>query len=95
MIKTIEIEYELLDHSGLLSEEDQLVLEAARKATQTAYAPYSNFQVGAAAFRAKKYKSLRLAMTQLESLQWILYRLVECAGSLYLILKIVTKLQLG
>ena len=49
MIKKIEIEYELLDHSGLLSQKDQLVLEAARKATQTAYAPYSNFQVGAAA----------------------------------------------
>lgn len=49
MIKKIEIEYELLDHAGLLSQEDQAVLEAARKATQTAFAPYSNFQVGAAA----------------------------------------------
>lgn len=49
MIKKIEIEYELLNHSGLLSQEDQVVLEAARKATLTAYAPYSNFLVGAAA----------------------------------------------
>lgn len=49
MIKKLEIEYELLDHSGLLTQEDQVVLEAARKATQTAYAPYSNFKVGAAA----------------------------------------------
>jgi cytidine deaminase len=49
MIQKIEIEYELLDHSGLLNEADQAVLEAARAATKTAYAPYSHFQVGAAA----------------------------------------------
>ncbi len=49
MIKKIEIEYELFEHAGLLSLEDQAVLEAARKATNTAFAPYSNFHVGAAA----------------------------------------------
>ena len=49
MIKKIEIEYELLDHADLLTLEDLEVLVAARKATQTAFAPYSNFQVGAAA----------------------------------------------
>lgn len=49
MLQKVEIEYELLDHSGLLSHDDQMIVDAARKATQTAYAPYSHFQVGAAA----------------------------------------------
>ncbi len=44
-----EFEYEALTDSSQLSTEDQSLLEAARKATETAYAPYSNFHVGAAA----------------------------------------------
>ncbi len=49
MNQKFEFEYHLLDDSNLLSMEDQELLEAAKKATQTAYAPYSNFYVGAAA----------------------------------------------
>ncbi len=49
MLKKYEFEYELLDHAGVLSISDQALLNAAIKATETAYAPYSNFKVGAAA----------------------------------------------
>ncbi|MEI7589044.1 MAG: cytidine deaminase [Chitinophagia bacterium] len=49
MQKKYEFEYELVDHAGLLSIADQALLKAAIKATETAYAPYSNFKVGAAA----------------------------------------------
>jgi len=49
MQKKYEFNYELLDHVGLLSDADQTLLNAAIKATKTAYAPYSNFKVGAAA----------------------------------------------
>jgi cytidine deaminase len=44
-----EFEYDLLDDSNQLSVVDQELLQAAIKATETAYAPYSNFKVGAAA----------------------------------------------
>ncbi len=44
-----EFEYEELADINLLSTEDKELLEAAQKATQNAYAPYSNFLVGAAA----------------------------------------------
>jgi len=49
MQKKYEFDYELLDHASLLSNADQALLKAAIKATETAYAPYSNFKVGAAA----------------------------------------------
>jgi len=49
MQKKYAFDYELLDQAGLLSEADQVLLNAAIDATQTAYAPYSNFKVGAAA----------------------------------------------
>jgi len=49
MQKKYAFDYELLDHAGLLSDSDQALLNAAIKATETAYAPYSNFKVGAAA----------------------------------------------
>jgi cytidine deaminase len=49
MHQKFEFEYDLLDHIGLLGKEDQELLEAAKNATKTAYAPYSNFNVGAAA----------------------------------------------
>ncbi len=49
MHQKFEFEYEILEDNGGLSNDDQELLEAAKKATKTAYAPYSNFHVGAAA----------------------------------------------
>lgn len=49
MHKKFEFEYDLLSNAGSLNETDFELLEAAKKATQTAFAPYSNFYVGAAA----------------------------------------------
>ena len=49
MQKKIEFEYDLLVDASGLSVEDQQLLEAAKNATKSAYAPYSNFQVGASA----------------------------------------------
>jgi len=49
MRQKFEFEYELLGDKGQLTELDQALLEAAQLATKTAYAPYSNFLVGAAA----------------------------------------------
>ena len=49
MHQKFEFEYEILEDIGGLSNDDQQLLEAAKKATKTAYAPYSNFYVGAAA----------------------------------------------
>ncbi len=41
--------FDVYDSSADLSVEDKALLEAARKVTEKAYAPYSNFQVGAVA----------------------------------------------
>ena len=49
MHQKFEFEYEQLADSSRLTKEDQELLEAARNATKNAYAPYSNFLVGAAA----------------------------------------------
>jgi cytidine deaminase len=49
MHQKFEFEYDLLESKDHLSVEDQTLLEAAKNATKTAYAPYSNFHVGAAA----------------------------------------------
>jgi len=49
MQQKFEFEYDLLDDSNQLNKADQELLEAAKKATATAFAPYSNFKVGAAA----------------------------------------------
>ena len=49
MQQKFEFEYDLLESANELSSADQELLEAAKKATQTAYAPYSHFKVGAAA----------------------------------------------
>lgn len=49
MLKKFEFEYESFADACALSKEDQDLLDAARKATSTAFAPYSNFKVGAAA----------------------------------------------
>ncbi len=49
MRKKFEFEYHLLANASELSVEDQEILVAAKEATKTAYAPYSNFYVGAAA----------------------------------------------
>lgn len=49
MLKKFEFEYESFVDASALNKEDFELLEAARKATSTAFAPYSNFKVGAAA----------------------------------------------
>lgn len=49
MIKKFEFQYESFQDSSVLNNEDLELLIAARKATTTAFAPYSNFKVGAAA----------------------------------------------
>lgn len=49
MQQKFEFEYALLNDISNLPSADQALLEAAREATKTAYAPYSNFLVGAAA----------------------------------------------
>jgi cytidine deaminase len=49
MLQKFEFEYELLDNKNSLNAEDQVLLEFAKEATKSAYAPYSNFYVGAAA----------------------------------------------
>lgn len=46
---TFQFTYEVYDSSAELNSKDQLLLEQARETTQTAYAPYSNFHVGAVA----------------------------------------------
>ncbi|OHX67405.1 cytidine deaminase [Flammeovirga pacifica] len=50
MPKKININIEIITYGELndLAKEDQELLEAAEKATFTSYAPYSNFNVGAA-----------------------------------------------
>ena len=49
MLQKFEFIYELLDNKNCLSVDDQALLDKAKEATKTAYAPYSNFHVGAAA----------------------------------------------
>jgi cytidine deaminase len=49
MHQKFEFVYQQFQDSTALETTDQELLEAARKATQNAYAPYSNFWVGAAA----------------------------------------------
>jgi cytidine deaminase len=44
-----EFSFEVYDNIGELAQPDQQLLNEARRATETAYAPYSNFHVGAAA----------------------------------------------
>jgi cytidine deaminase len=53
-LKEHRFSYLELEDDSLLSKEDFLLLSKARKATETAYAPYSNFFVGAAAVLANK-----------------------------------------
>ena len=44
-----QFNFEVYDSANDLNEQDAQLLNEARKATQLAYAPYSNFQVGAVA----------------------------------------------
>ena len=53
-LKEYKFPYHELDNDSLLNEEELLLLSKAREATQKAYAPYSNFFVGAAALLANK-----------------------------------------
>jgi len=47
--QTFEFSFEVYDSIDELNTEDQHLLNEARRATSNAYAPYSNFSVGAAA----------------------------------------------
>jgi cytidine deaminase len=47
--KEVQFVYEVYNSIKSLTNSDEALLENARKTTATAYAPYSNFQVGAAA----------------------------------------------
>ena len=49
MKKTLAITYHHFDSLESLPKADKELIEAARKATEKAFAPYSNFKVGAAA----------------------------------------------
>jgi cytidine deaminase len=49
MVKEYKFSYQELENDSELSAEDQLLLSKARAVTAQAYAPYSNFFVGAAA----------------------------------------------
>ena len=49
MSKQFNFTYELFDSSDELTSQDAFLLSEARSVTQFAYAPYSNFNVGAAA----------------------------------------------
>ncbi|MCY7309569.1 MAG: cytidine deaminase, partial [Chitinophagaceae bacterium] len=44
-----EFEYEVYNDSSELNEQDAWLLNEARTVTENAYAPYSNFHVGAVA----------------------------------------------
>src|SRR5690348_15296964 len=48
-IKHFSFEFEEYSSEDQLTEDDRMLLQKARSATQSAYAPYSKFQVGAAA----------------------------------------------
>ncbi len=50
--KKIDISYEVYENSGELNEQDAWLLNEARSVTDQAYAPYSNFHVGAVAMLA-------------------------------------------
>jgi cytidine deaminase len=50
--KKFEFEYQVYDDSSELSEQDAWLLNEARAVTDQAYAPYSNFHVGAVAMLA-------------------------------------------
>ena len=49
MKQKFEFEFDYFEQMDSLSEADNELLNAARNATKTAFAPYSNFKVGAAA----------------------------------------------
>lgn len=49
MQHSYHFEYQVFDSSDQLSDDDKLLMQEARKATDKSYAPYSNFRVGAAA----------------------------------------------
>lgn len=49
MDKKFSFDYEHYDSLAQMSEQDSMLVESAKQACKTAYAPYSNFNVGAAA----------------------------------------------
>ncbi len=47
MLKTLTIEYQVLEDESTLNEQEKRNIQKALDQTQNAYAPYSNFKVGA------------------------------------------------
>lgn len=47
MIKKLHLEYEEYEHFSMLNESDQLLMSKANDVADKAYAPYSQFKVGA------------------------------------------------
>lgn len=48
MIKNIHIAFQEFDHYSEIADQDQVLIKKANEIAENAYAPYSNFQVGAA-----------------------------------------------
>ena len=53
-LKEYTFSYTELNNDSSLNKQDRMLLSAARKITAQAYAPYSDFFVGAAAFLSNK-----------------------------------------
>jgi len=53
-LKEYKFSYHEFENDNLLNNEEKLLLSKARAVTQQAYAPYSNFSVGAAALLSNK-----------------------------------------
>ena len=52
MKHTLTVQYEIIEHWSELNEQEQLLVQKAQEASLKAYAPYSNFLVGASVLLA-------------------------------------------
>ncbi len=71
-----EFSFDVFESIDELSQEDQQLLKEARRATENAYAPYSNFHVGAAAKLANGKSVTKAKLLKVI----ILYLHVACAA---------------